>query len=172
LDSGRESAEFGNRRHRHGLFVIGGTATQGDVIQVVFDTQAGSRTLSYTAPAAPSLAGNAAALAAILDFDPVLASVGVNVTVAGAVITITYPSYLQPQSPSSAPPSNQINLTAAVTGVETATVASGTNGSTIGNAITALGLTAITTFARWLTARCTVLTGAGANISVTWHGAA
>lgn len=159
---------------------IGGSATQNDVISLIFANQnlaGGTRTVAYTVPATPSINGIAAGIATAVNADAALKALGFSASAANAVITISFPSAplgssFPPVSPSAPAMSNVTVLTSTLSGgaSETVAIVSGTNGTKIGSTINALGLTAISVLPRWLTARLTTLSGGSAVLSANWHG--
>lgn len=161
---------------------VSGSIVAADTIGIVFTNpnlpgagtyQVNSRALT----GGDTLTTAAAALALAINMDTTLAPLGFIATSAAAVITIQYPSAPQnqqtPQTPLN-PPSNQTSIAGAKTGSgsEAFAIAVGTNGNTIGSAITTLSIVTITNLPRWMTARITTLTGAGANITADFSGAA
>lgn len=157
--------------------LAGSPYTSGDTVSLVFGNQnlsGASLTLTYTLGSSESATTVAAALVKLIG-SSALAALGFQASSLAGVITITFPSGAATGSggsPSSPLPSNFTTLTGSASASETVTIAAGTNGSTIGSAITALGLTAVTTLPRWVTARVATLTGTGAAVTATFHGAA
>ena len=157
--------------------LAGSGYASSDTVSLVFGNQnlsAGSLTITYTLGSGESATTVATKLAALIGSSK-LAALGFQASSLAGVITITYPSGAATGaggSPSSPLPSNFTTVTGSASGSETVTVAAGTNGSVLGSAITALGLTAVTPLPRWVIGRITTLTGTGAAVTATFHGAA
>lgn len=132
----------------------------------------GTRAITYTLLAAPTVTIVAAAVAGLINADVVMTSLGFSATSSVGVLTIFYPAVPQAGTSSSPAIANATTLSAGVTGGGvTATVAFGTNGVALGSSITALGLTSITVIPRWITLRLTTLTGSTPSIGANFNGA-
>lgn len=161
---------------------VGGTITAADVNSITVknpNLPDGQKVVSYTSVGGNTTTIIATQLAAAINADADLKALQISASSLAAVITISYPSSSptaggqEGSSVSDPPVSNTCLFSGASTGAatETFTVANASNGSTIGAAITAKGLTAITTLPRWIKAQVNTLTGAGAAIAGNLHGA-
>lgn len=156
---------------------ITGSATAADVITLTFVTVPGTITASYTVAGGNTVTQMAAGLVAAVLANQAFAQQGIQATNVAGVVTVTWPSpapfYGQgaysTNNPGYAP---NINLTAAVTGsaTESVAIAPGAVGSSLGSAITAAGMTQFTFSSRWLKLRITTLTGG--NVSAVAQGTA
>lgn len=158
---------------------LAGSETNGDVVALVISNPnllGGSVTISHTASGGEAVAAIAAALAAGINLNAGLNGIGLKATVAAAVITVRYPSF-GPQTgngnPSQAAVANPTTVAYTQGGnSETIAIAVLTTGTKLGSTLAAFGLTAVTAVPRWIKARLTTLTGAGANVSARFSGAA
>jgi len=164
---------------------VGGSKTTGDVLNIEVINQNlsnGNVTVSYTVLSGDSINSTAAALAALINANAGLQTLGLSAIAVGGVITITFPSAPSnlANNPSLGSPSAPLTqnqcafvLTKSGGASETLTLANGTDGTVLGSAITALGLTAVSPLpVRWIKARVTTLTGGGANVSAALAGTA
>jgi hypothetical protein len=158
---------------------IGGTVATGHTVTITMantNIPGGTASVSYVTTGTDTATTVAAALAALMAVSPGMVASGVTVSAAAGVITAQYPS-IYPQANTLVPLygfnfGNLVTFSGSSTGAETVTVAGVTTiGSTIGSAITALGITALTVLPRWIRARMTVLTGGSAFINATFCGA-
>lgn len=152
---------------------IGGSVTTGDVVTLKIlsgNIHAGSESVSYTTVGGDTTTTIATALAAAINADTVLNSIGVQATSAAAVITITFPSAVSNinATPSSPFLQNQITISSTVSGsaTETVTVAVGSNGIAIGSAITSKSLTNISPIPKYIKARLTAVSGGNATVAL------
>lgn len=147
---------------------VGGSVTTGDVIALAFKTTSGTITPSYTTIGGDTDATIATALAAAINANPALALLGIQASVASAVVTVTWPSVspqaptpAEFQSPSSPPPQNTLSVGYTKGGnSETITVATGTDGLSITTALATAtpGPLALSPLpVRWVKARVTAL---------------
>jgi hypothetical protein len=109
-------------------------------------------------------------MAAAINADTKLQGLGVGASSLAAVVTVTFPSVapITAISGDTATGANFIGIATSATGsaTETQTVATFTNGTTLGSAIAALGLTNIPApFPLFIKARLATLTGGGAKIT-------
>jgi hypothetical protein len=157
---------------------IGGSITTSDVLSAVFtnpNLPAGSKTVSYTTVGGDTLTTAAAALAALIQADPLLNPLGFTATSLVGVITIQFPSFAgqvitgDPQNPQFG---NFTQITTSVTGsvTETMAVTVGTDGFEL-SALTAVGFSFSLPSVNYIKARLTTLTGGG-TISAFYHGVA
>lgn len=160
---------------------IGGSATNMDVVTIAFNFPGlpainvpFTVTTGLTNPQIATGVGNA------INASATLLAIGVSASVSSNVVTVTWPSSAplnsigQFSSTSSSPVALFLNLSSSVSGsaTETVTIAPGVGGSTVGSAITALGMTQFTISARYLKIRITTLTGGGATITAIAQGTA
>lgn len=161
---------------------IGGSATANDVLSLQFQNPnltGGTETVSVTAAGGETTAQLATALAAAINADTKLAALQITASVSGSVITVNYPSAAPPNtaeggSPTAPPNQNTTVITGSVSGsaTETITVANASTGASLGSAITAKGMTAVTPLPGWIKAQINTLTGTGASVTGNIHGAA
>lgn len=158
---------------------IGGTVTSGDIVTlqaINANLPGGSAQVQYTVGASDTTSTIAAALAAMANASSGFQGAGISAQAAAAVITLNYPSvWPGPAGTNTASYGqrygNWTTFSGSSNGTETVTVAGVTTpGSANGSAITALGLSGVVTPCRWLRARLTTLTGAGATISAMFNG--
>lgn len=158
---------------------VGGTVAAGDVVTLTAanaNLPGGGAKVEYTTVAGDTTSTIAAALAALVNASTELVGAGISAEAAGSAITLSYPSvWPGPAATNSASYGqrygNWTTFAGSSTGAETVTVAGVTApGSTIGSAITALGLTTFNAACRWLRARVTTLTGTSALISANLSG--
>lgn len=168
---------------------VAGTVTANDIVTTTFTNPllpAGQQSISYSVQNADTPTTIAAALSAMINANAALAAVQIQASSAAAVVSVSYPSFSyqnlsggqisDPQniaSPSSPMFANTTQMSASKSSgaTETLTVTVGTNGTAVGSAITALGLTQLSGVYRWLKLRLTGITGpAGTAISAFLQG--
>lgn len=151
---------------------LGGSFAQNDVLTLSFTSPTGAPiTVSVTLGASPTATTAATQLAAAVNSAlPFM----VSASAAAGVITLYYPSWLAGDPfqviQNSNVLQNLFTVTGSTTGSETFTVTNGTDGSTLGAAITTAGLTQLAVIPRWIKARVTALTGSGAFIYAALQG--
>lgn len=151
---------------------VGGSETDGDIVTLNISNPnlpAGVVNVSHTAAGGETVAQVAAALNTAINAQADLNALGIKSSVLSAVITLSYPS-VAAQSGNSNPsqPGIANPTTVAYTkgsNSETVTIAVTTNGTKLGSTLAAFGLTALTVVPRWVKARLTTLTGAGATVT-------
>jgi hypothetical protein len=163
------------------VLTIGGSVTASDVITLTFanaNLAGGTEAVAYTAHGGDTTTTIATALAAAINADANLKALGFAATSNAAVVTVTFPSIPQSGellSPSSPGSSNATRITSSVSGSATETIAitAGSNGTLLGSAITAAGLTSLANYLslRYIKARLTTLTGSNASVSAALQGA-
>jgi hypothetical protein len=149
---------------------LAGTFAEGDILTLNFTPPGGpAKVVTSTLGANPTSTTAAAELASAVN---AAQPFGVSAQATAGVITLTYPSWQSgdPYQQNTSVRQNLFTISAATTGAETFAVASGTDGSTLGAAITALGIIQLAVNPRWIKARVTTLTGSGALISAALHG--
>jgi hypothetical protein len=158
------------------VITFGGSATNGDVVTVNFATAVATLVATIpivTSEATPTMA---TALAAFINTSAIFATYGFQAVAIASAVTVTWPSFypisIGAFSTSSPPPAPAVLITSSVSGgaTETVTVTAGTGGSSMGSAITALGMTQFSLSARWIKIRVTTLTGG--NVTAIAQGTA
>lgn len=152
------------------VVTIGGSATNGDVVSLNFNTPLGVVTATTPIVTSETVTQMAAALAAFINASTAFAALGMSASSVAGALTVTWPVRF--------PGNNQVapvvQVTSSVTGgaSETVAVAVGTTGSVMGAAFTTLGLSQISAQARWLKMRISTLTGGGASVTAMAQGTA
>ena len=142
---------------------IGGSVGTGHVLSTVFTNASlpnGAETVTYTTVGGDNTTTIATAVAAAINSDLNLAAIGLRATSSAAVVTVSYPSVpSSTASISQASPTfgNWTTISGSSTGSETQTVANGSNGNTIGSAITTSSITGISFNVRNIKARLTAI---------------
>lgn len=155
------------------LTVTNSSITTNDVITTKFknpNIPGGSESVAYTVLGGDTNTTIATALAAAINADVILKGLGFAATSALGVVTVTFPSTPPNTSGTSSSPanSNTTQITSSVSGgaTETVTTTCGSNGNTIGSAITAAGLTNISPIPRYVKARLNSMTGSIMNAAL------
>jgi hypothetical protein len=158
-------------------YTVGGTITNGDTITATFtnpNLPGASKAIVVPVVTADTTDTIGAKLAAAITADPDLSAAGITASDLSSVVTINFPSvYYGNGSADSAPLANFTGLAASKSGgaSETVAVATLTNGTKIGNSLTALGLTAISPLPLFIKARLQTLTGSNANVTAAINAA-
>lgn len=161
---------------------IGGTTATGNVITTTLSTIRGVIAIPYTVTGTDTTTTEAAAIAALINANNTLGSLGIQATAASGVITLSWPSVapgveVENQSAGfegtqSTPSfSNYVAVTMASTGSETFAIATGTTGDVI-QTLTSAGLSSTTTVTpfRWVKFRVNTLTGTNAHVYGNFYG--
>jgi hypothetical protein len=154
---------------------IGGAVTATDTVGITFTSPLipGGKTVSHAVVGGDSTTTIAAGVAAAINADATLSSLGIGAASANAVVTVSWPSYAPnpvaypPGTGTGEPVANLMSFAGALSGgaTETVTIGNGTNGFKA-ETLTAVGLTQISGPVRWIKARLATMTGSSAVVDL------